>query len=52
MPTLNEQSSEDTAATEGILNVHRCGYHWTRDLGFNVPIWRTHNIYRRKDVYI
>jgi len=52
MPALNEHSSEETAATEGIFNVHRCGAHWTRDLGFNVPIRRTHEIYRTKDVYI
>jgi hypothetical protein len=44
MPTLNEHSSEETAATEGIFNVHRRGAHWTRDLGFNVPIRRTHKI--------
>jgi len=52
MPTLNEHSSEETAATEGIFNMHRCGAHWTRDLGFNVHIRQTCEIYRTKDVYI
>ena len=27
MPTLNEHSSEETAATEGIFNVHMRGAH-------------------------
>jgi len=27
MPTLNEHRSEETAATEGIFNVHRRGAH-------------------------
>ena len=52
MPTLNDHSSEETAATEEILSCIGVALTEPRDLGFNVPIRRTHEIYRTKDVYI
>ena len=48
MPTLNEHTSEETAATEDIFNVHRRDAHCTQDLGFNVPIRRTHSYNNNK----
>ena len=50
MPTLNEHTSEETAATEEIFNVHRRGAHCTLDLGFNVTIRRTHTYNNNKSM--